>query len=94
MLKMMNPLGSVPSMPSVGEGKEDGLSREERLEQERANKEEMVRAEKERKQRYLKGREVSENIMSVVQQSYSSAKANSTVILIKCKPGTPRCTLL
>ena len=94
MLKMMNPLGSVPSMPSVGEGKEDSLSREERLEQERANKEEMVRAEKERKQRYLKGREVSENIMSVVQQSYSSAKANSTVILIKCKPGTPRCTLL
>ncbi len=60
MLKMMNPLGSVPSMPSVGEGKEDGLSREERLEQERANKEEAVRAEKERKQRYLKGREVSE----------------------------------
>ena len=60
MLKMMNPLGSVPSMPSVGEGKEDGLSREERLEQERANKEEMIRAEKERKQRYLKGREVSE----------------------------------
>ena len=94
MLKMMNPLGSVPSMPSVGEGKEDSLSREERLEQERANKEEMVRAEKERKQRYLKGREVSENIMSVVQQSYSSAKAKSTVILIKCKPGTPRCTLL
>ena len=94
MLKMMNPLGSVPSMPSVGEGKEDSLSREERLEQERANKEEMVRAEKERKQRYLKGREVSENIMSVVQQSHSSAKANSTVILIKCKPGTPRCTLL
>ena len=94
MLKMMNPLGSVPSMPSVGEGKEDSLSREERLEQERANKEEMIRAEKERKQRYLKGREVSENIMSVVQQSYSSAKANSTVILIKCKPGTPRCTLL
>ena len=46
-------------MPSVGEGKEDSLSREERLEQERANKEEMVRAEKERKQRYLKGREVS-----------------------------------
>ena len=94
MLKMMNPLGSVPSMPSVGEGKEDSLSREERLEQERANKEEMIRAEKERKQRYLKGREVSENIMSVVQQSYSSAKANSTVILIKCKPGTSRCTPL
>ena len=57
MLKMMNPLGSVPSMPSVGD-KEDGLSREERLEQERANKEEMLRAEKERKQRYLKDREV------------------------------------
>ena len=82
MLKMMNPLGSVPSMPSVGD-KEDGLSREERLEQERANKEEMIRAEKERKQRYLKGREVSVNIMSVVvQHSHSSAKANSTVILI------------
>ena len=82
MLKMMNPLGSVPSMPSVGEGKEE-LSREERLEQERANKEEMIRAEKERKQRYLKGREVSVNIMSVVvQHSHSSAKANSTVILI------------
>ena len=62
MMKMMNPLGSVPSMPSVGEGKEDSLSREERLEQERANKEEMVRAEKERKQRYLKGREVSQKL--------------------------------
>ena len=83
MLKMMNPLGSVPSMPSVGEGKEDGLSGEERLEQERANKEGMVRAAKERKQGYLKGREVSVNIMSVVvQHSHSSAKANSIVILI------------
>ena len=58
MLKMMNPLGSGPSLPSVGEGKEDSLSREERLEQERANREEMIRAEKERKQKYLQGREV------------------------------------
>ena len=70
MLKMMNPLGSLPSMPSVGEGKEDSLSREERLEQERANKEEMVRAEKERKQRYLKGREVSE-LFSFVRKNLS-----------------------
>ena len=57
MLKMMNPMGSVPSMPTVG-GKEDEMSREERLEQERLQKEEMVRAEKERKQKYLKERGV------------------------------------
>ena len=57
MFKMMNPLGSGPSLPSMGE-KEDSLSREERLQQEREKKEEMVRAEKERKSRYLKEREV------------------------------------
>ena len=59
MMKMMNPMGSVPSMPTVGGDKEDDMSnREERLEQERLKKEEMVRAEKERKQKYLKEREV------------------------------------
>ena len=56
-MKMMNPMGSVPSMPSVG-GKEEEMTREERLEQERLKKEEMVREEKERKQRYLKERGV------------------------------------
>ena len=51
MLKMMNPLGSVPSMPTPGNKEDTELSREERLQQERDKKEEMVRAEKERKQR-------------------------------------------
>ena len=54
------PSGLGAEYAECGGGKEDSLSREERLEQERANKEEMIRAEKERKQRYLKGREVSE----------------------------------
>ena len=53
MLKMMNPLGSVPSMPTPGNKEDTELSREERLQQERDKKEEMVRAEKERKQRYF-----------------------------------------
>ena len=79
MLKMMNPLGSGPSMPSMGEGKEDSLSREERLEQERANKEEMIRAEKERKQRYLKGREVSEWELFSVTNRTSFKKSTSFV---------------
>ena len=53
MLKMMNPLGSMPSMPTPGNKEDTELSREERLQQERDKKEEMVRAEKERKQRYF-----------------------------------------
>ena len=73
MMKMMNPMGSVPSMPTVGD-KEDNMSREERLEQERMKKEEMVRAEKERKQKYLKEREVRDGERDKMRDKYKITK--------------------
>ena len=74
MMKMMNPMGSVPSMPTVGGDKEDDMSREERLEQERLKKEEMLRAEKERKQKYLKEREVRDGERDKMRDKYKIAK--------------------
>ena len=74
MFKMMNPLGSGPSLPSMGEKKEDALSREERLQQEKEKKEEMVRAEKERKARYLKDREVRDGERDKVRDKYNIKK--------------------
>ena len=73
MFKMMNPLGSGPSLPSMGE-KEDSLSREERLQQEREKKEEMVRAEKERKARYLKERELRDGERDKMRDKYNIKK--------------------
>ena len=74
MFKMMNPLGSGPSLPSMGEKKEDALSREERLQQEKEKKEEMVRAEKERKARYLKDREARDGERNKVRDKYNIKK--------------------
>ena len=74
MFKMMNPLGSGPSLPSMGEKKEDSLSREERLQQEKEAKEEMVRAEKERKARYLKDREARDGERNKVRDKYNIKK--------------------
>ena len=74
MFKMMNPLGSGPSLPSMGEKKEDALSREERLQQEKETKEEMVRAEKERKARYLKDREARDGERNKVRDKYNIKK--------------------
>ena len=70
MFKMMNPLGSGPSLPSMGE-KEDSMTREERLQQEKEKKEEMVRAEKERKARYLKDREVRDGERDKMRDKYN-----------------------
>ena len=74
MFKMMNPLGSGPSLPSMGEKKEDALSREERLQQEKEKKEEMVRAEKERKTRYLREREVRDGERDKMRDKYKIKK--------------------
>ena len=73
MFKMMNPLGSGPSLPSMGE-KEDSMTREERLQQEKEKKEEMVRAEKERKNRYLKEREARDGERDKMRDKYNIKK--------------------
>eukprot|EP00090_Calanus_glacialis_P016384 TRINITY_DN25635_c0_g1_i1.p1 TRINITY_DN25635_c0_g1~~TRINITY_DN25635_c0_g1_i1.p1 ORF type:complete len:132 (-),score=54.05 TRINITY_DN25635_c0_g1_i1:150-545(-) len=73
MLKMMNPMGSMPSMPKVGGG-DDDLSREEKIEQEKVKKEEMIRAEKERKTRYLKEREGRDTERDQMRDKYKIQK--------------------
>ena len=73
VLKMMNPMGSVPSMPKVG-GSGDDMTREEKIEQERLAKEEMARAEKERKARYLKEREARDTERDQMRDKYNIKK--------------------
>ena len=63
----------MPSMPKVGGG-EDDLTQEERIEQEKQKKDEMIRAEKERKTRYLKEREGRDNERDEMRDKYSIKK--------------------
>ena len=72
MLKMMNPMGSMPSMPKVGG--DDELTREEKVEQEKMKKEEMMRAEKERKSKYLKEREGRDAERDQMRDKYKITK--------------------
>ena len=69
---MMNPMGSMPSMPKVGG--DDELTREEKVEQEKMKKEEMMRAEKERKSKYLKEREGRDDGRDQMRDKYKLTK--------------------
>ena len=69
---MMNPMGSMPSMPKVGG--DDELTREEKVEQEKMKKEEMMRAEKERKSKYLKEREGRDAERDQMRDKYKITK--------------------
>ena len=73
MLKMMNPMSSMPSVPKIG-GDDDGDSREKKLEQEKLRQEEIKNAEKERKARYLKEREVRDAERDKMRGKYNIKK--------------------
>ena len=75
MLKMMNPFGSVTdSIPGVG-GKDDddeGLSKEEAEEQERARQEAIKQAERERRDKYKKQEEEREGMRQTIRDKVIS----------------------
>ena len=71
MVKMMMP--SMPSVPKVG-GDDSGMSIEEQKEAEKQRKEDMVRAEKERKSRYLKEKGVRDGERDVMRDKYKITK--------------------
>jgi len=77
MLKMMNPFGSVTdSIPGVG-GKDDddeGLSKEEAEEQERARQEAIKQAERERRDKYKKQEEEREGMRQTIRDKYNIEK--------------------
>jgi len=75
MLKMMNPMGSMPSVPGTGDKEEDsGLTREEVQEQERLRQEAIKAAEKERRVRYKKQDDEREVIRSALRDKYNIDK--------------------
>merc|ERR1712156_1300444 len=76
MLKMMNPMGSMPSVPGVGGDKEEepGLTREELQEQERIRQEAIKQADRERRIRYKKQDEEREVIRSSLREKYQLEK--------------------
>jgi len=75
MMKMMNPMGSMPSVPGTEEKKEEpGLTREELKEQERLRKEAMMLAERERRMKYKKQEEQRETVRQNIRDKYNIAK--------------------
>ena len=75
MLKMMNPMGSMPSVPSVG-GDDEGskLSKDEQQEQEKARQDAIKKAEKERRMKYQKQKEGREEMSSGIRNKYNIEK--------------------
>ena len=75
MLKMMNPMGSMPSVPKVG-GEDEGskLSREELQEQEKMRQDAIKKAEKERKAKYQKQKDEREGMSSNIRGKYNIEK--------------------
>ena len=75
MLKMMNPMGSMPSVPKVG-GEEEGpkLTREEQQEQEKLRQAAIKQAEKERKAKYAKQKEEREGMSAGIRGKYNIEK--------------------
>lgn len=77
MLKMMNPFGSVTdSIPGVGGSKDDddGVSKEEQMEQERLRQEAIKQAEKERRDKYKKQEEERESLRQGIRDKYGIEK--------------------
>lgn len=76
MLKMMNPFGSMPSVPGVGDDKkeDDGMTKEEKQEQERLRLEAIKDAERKRQQRYKKQDEEREGMRGDIRNKYNIEK--------------------
>eukprot|EP00090_Calanus_glacialis_P001029 TRINITY_DN10737_c0_g2_i2.p2 TRINITY_DN10737_c0_g2~~TRINITY_DN10737_c0_g2_i2.p2 ORF type:complete len:138 (+),score=78.67 TRINITY_DN10737_c0_g2_i2:57-470(+) len=76
MLKMMNPMGSMPSVPGVGGDKEEdsGLTREEQQEQEKLRQESLKQVERERRMKYKKQDDEREVIRSSIRDKYQLEK--------------------
>jgi len=75
MLKMMNPMGNMPSVPGSGDKEEEsGLTREEIQEQERLRQESIKQAEKERRIKYKKQDDEREVIRSALREKYNIDK--------------------
>merc|ERR1719495_1059930 len=75
MLKMLNPMSSMPSVPGTGDDKEEsGMTREELKEQERLRKEAIMQAEKERHIKYKKQEEEREVVRQNLRDKYKIAK--------------------
>jgi len=78
MLKMMNPFGSVTdSIPGVGGGDkddDDGLTKEEQVEQEKLRQDAIKQAEKERRDKYKKMEDDREGIRQGIRDKYNIEK--------------------
>jgi len=76
MLKMMNPFGSMPSVPGVGDDKkeDDGMTKEEKQEQERLRLEAIKDAERKRQQKYKKQDEEREGMRGDIRNKYNIEK--------------------
>lgn len=76
MLKMMNPFGSMPSVPGVGDSddKDSGMTKEEAQEQERLRQAAIKQTEKDRRDKYKKQDEQREGIRSDIRSKYNIEK--------------------
>lgn len=76
MLKMMNPFGSMPSVPGVGgdDKKEDDMTKEEKQEQEKLRLDAVKEQERKRQQRYKKQDEEREGMRGDIRNKYNIEK--------------------
>merc|ERR1712038_468038 len=74
-MKMMNPMGSMPTVPGTEEKSEEpGLTREELKEQERLRKEAIMIADREGRMKYKKQEEQRESVRQNLRDKYKIAK--------------------
>merc|ERR1712098_927258 len=74
MLKMMNPMGSMPSVPGTGDDKkeeEKGMTMEEKKEAERLRQEALRQAERERRKKYKAQDEEREVVRAAMREKYN-----------------------
>merc|ERR1719215_411363 len=75
MMKMMNPMGSMPSVPGTEEkSDEPTMTREELKEQERLRKEAIMIADRERRMKYKKQEEDRESVRQNLRDKYKISK--------------------
>jgi len=76
MLKMMNPMGSMPSVPGTGDKDKDedkGMTIEEKKEAERQRQEALRQAERERRKKYKAQNEEREVVRVAIREKYNIA---------------------
>merc|ERR1719443_278797 len=81
MLKMMNPMGSMPSVPGTGDdkdkGEDKGMTMEEKKEAERLRQEALRQAERERRKKYKAQDDEREVVRVAIREKYNiSAPVN------------------